>query len=243
MSMLREAGDIEVVDVDAVFYTLIPSRFPPVKLFERIANDDEGAAIARIETLTNPRLRERRRVLQTDQVDVTSPKYQNWNHAPFTYRNPEGSRYFGPEPAVLELSDDLQTALAISVRKRETFLSRTSEARTNLDMRVLTRQVTGRFGDLRHLCTDLDHEKRIIAGRRVLELEPPVDGLLYRTSERPSATCIAILDPKSLGRAVQGDHFRFVWDGERIRSVYSFSGPGRIIDPQGLASNESVLAA
>lgn len=241
--MLSEADDIEIVDIDDTCYTLIPSRFPPIDLFERIANDDEGAAVARIETITNPRLRDRQRALQTEAVDVTAPRYQNWNHAPFTYRNPEGSRYFGPESAVLELADDLQTALAISVRKRETFLSRTDEARTNLDMRVLSRKVTGRFADLRHLDPNLDRDARIAVGRRIADITTPIDGLLYNPPERPSAKCFAILNAGALARAVQGDHFRFVWDGKCIRSLYSFSGPGLIIDPQGLASAEWVLAA
>ena len=233
--------DLKVVGVDAVFYTLIPSRFPPVALFERIANEAEQEAIAHIESLTNPRIRERRRALQTDDVDVDSPRFQNWNHAPFAYRNPEGSRFFGPEAAVLELSDDLQTALAVSVRKRETFLFRTLEARKNLDMRVLSRRVGGRFADLRRFEPQLSLEDRLALGRRVLALES--DGLLYTPPERPSATCVAILNPSGLGPAVQGDHFRFVWDGERIRSLYSFSGPGLVIDPQGLASTDQVLAA
>src|SRR3546814_15539703 len=39
-------------------WRIVPSRFPPVGLFDRVADPDDLAAIAEIEGLTNPRLRD-----------------------------------------------------------------------------------------------------------------------------------------------------------------------------------------
>ena len=39
-------------------YRLVPSRFPPVSLFERVASADEFDAVFAVEMLTNPRLRQ-----------------------------------------------------------------------------------------------------------------------------------------------------------------------------------------
>src|SRR3546814_2632928 len=131
--MPSAAADMPVVEVDDRFHNLIPSRFPPVRPYERIADgrDDHFAAI---ECLTNPRLREKERLAgKPTPVDPESVRFQNWNHAPFAYPNPEGSRFYGPEQNVLELADDLQTALAIAVARRETFLSRTAEPATALE--------------------------------------------------------------------------------------------------------------
>jgi len=123
--------EFSVVDVHQTFFTLIPSRFPTIDVFARVAND-RSRELAELESLTNPRLRERDRLLHGAQVvDGNGPLLQNWNHAPFTYHNPEGSRFYDPGQPVLELASDMQTALAISIRKRETFLSRTGEAATD----------------------------------------------------------------------------------------------------------------
>ena len=62
MWMRNAVADIELqaVDVDETFFTLIPSRFPTIDVFARVAND-RSAELAAIESLTNPRIRERER--------------------------------------------------------------------------------------------------------------------------------------------------------------------------------------
>lgn len=230
------------LEIAETFNTLIPSRFPPVKLFSRLS-DELHEELSDLESITNPRIRERERLLNgVRAVDVSSPLVQNWNHAPFAYDNPEGSRFFGSERPALELSDDLQTALAISVRKRERFLLRTCEASTDLDMRVLSRPVRGRFLDVRCWDPTLAQDERRERARSVLAGREDVDGLLFRPPERLTATCVAILNGATLDRAVQGEHFRFVWDGKRVRALYAF-GNGVEISPEDLPSPESILAA
>ena len=93
--MHNAADDFRIREIDEVFFALIPSRFPPVPLYRRIAggHDDDVAAIAE---LHNPRLKEKQHVLGhtgTAQSEA-SPRFQNWNHAPFAYSNPEGSWFF-----------------------------------------------------------------------------------------------------------------------------------------------------
>lgn len=238
--MRNVAADHSIVNVDAVFYTLIPSRFPTIKLYARIANDREDE-IAELESMTNPRLREKDLLTKgLGVVDAASPLLQNWNHAPFAYHNPEGSRFFGPESPVLELSADLQTALAVSVRKRETFLARTDQPAIGCEMRVLSRGVNGRFLDLTTVGTELEAAERIRLGQ--LALAQNADGLLYRPPERPAGKCIVVTRGDVLARAVQGDHYKFSWAGGRIGNLYSF-GSGTEYDPQAICSPGDVLAA
>lgn len=234
--------DLPTVEVDQEFYLLIPSRFPPIELYERVANDaEQDNAFKEIEALTNPRLREKARILGVSSPgDAEPPQLQNWNHAPFTYPNPDGTRFFGPATPALELFDELQTALAVSVRKREAFMTSTGEVAMGLDMRVLVRRVTGLFADCRPLGVELEREVRWKAGRALLEKR--VDGLLFRPEERPSATGVAILNGQALGRAIQGDHFRFAWDGERVKSLYAFRD-GVVISPESLRSAEAAFSA
>lgn len=238
--MLSAVADLPVVNVDGRFHNLIPSRFPPIKVYARIADGREDA-FAAIEELTNPRLKEKRRLTRgLAQVDQTQPRFQNWNHAPFAYPNPEGSRFYGSDRNVLELAGDLQTALAISVAKRETFLRRTAEPTTSLEMRALVRRVVGRFADARRWPDAVNADRRRGLGKQVADAG--LDGLLFSPVERPSATGIVILHPEALEKSDQGEHFKFLWDGSQISVLYAFR-TGTQYEPRKLALPESVLAA
>jgi hypothetical protein len=235
------ADEFTAVDVDETLFTLIPSRFPTIDVFARVAND-RSDELAAIESITNPRLRERGRLLNgAEVVDDNGPLLQNWNHAPFTYSNPDGSLFLGPEHPVLELASDMQTALAVSVRKRESFLSCTGEAAIGLEMRELSRRVRGRFADGRDWPSDLDRVERLRRGQAVKETG--LDGLLYRPLERPTGFCACILRGEALAeRAIQRDHFKFLWNGSRVSTIYSF-GSDAVYRPGDLRGAEQILAA
>ena len=232
--------NLRSIELNKTYHTLIPSRFPTVDVFARIAND-RSVEVAEVETITNPRLKERRRLLSgASVVDVDDPRIQNWNHAPFTYFNPTGTRFFGPERPALEMAEDMQTALIISVGKREAFLSRTCEDQIGIEMRVLSRMVKGRFVDATDWDPNLDQLERRSRGDRIAEAG--FDGLVFRPSERPCGKCVSVLRGGSLDRAMQGDHFKFVWNGTRVETLYSFSS-GRAFTPDDLRSENDVLAA
>lgn len=248
--MHNAADDFGVTQIDDVFYVLIPSRFPPVPLYQRIAggHDDEVAAVAE---LHNPRVKEKQRLLGQwgVAVDDASPRFQNWNHAPFAYSNPEGSWFFDRFVRCLEMSQDKQTALAVSVAKRELFLNRTAEAPTGLDMRMLSRKVSGQFLDLRAVSVELSQSERRKLGKSLLEraMAEGLSGVLFRSTERPSGIRICVTDGDVLDRAIQGEHFRYSWDGEKVASLYAFNNSGddeqNLIDPRTLSLDADILAA
>ena len=39
----------------------------------------------------------------------------------------------------------------------------------------------------------------------------------------PRFRAVAVFDQAVLGRAIQSDHYRFVWDGETVRTIGNFS--------------------
>lgn len=248
--MHNAADDFDVKQIDDVFYILIPSRFPPVPLYRRISagNDDDIAAIAE---LHNPRVKEKQRLfgLGGGGVDDTSPRFQNWNHAPFAYSNPEGTWFFDRFIRCLEMSQDRQTALAVSVAKREMFLRRTAEAPIALDMRMLSRTVSGAFLDVQSVSVDLSVTERRKLGEKLMcrARAEGLCGVLFRSSERPSGTRICVLNGNVLGRAIQGEHFRYSWDGNRVSSLYAFNSSGNdeenLIDPRDLSGDTEILAA
>ena len=227
------------VDLEVDLFRLIPSRFPPVEVYEGIVANDRVEDLVRVEIRTNPRLRSESKLIGAA-GGPPPPKLQNWNLAPFKYLNPEGSRFFGAARPALELAEDRQTALAVSVARRQRFLARTGEPPIGLDMRMLKTPVRGRFLDLRHVSPDAGHEER----RRVGDSVPDaVDGVLYHPAERPSATCVAVLRGETLGRSIQDAHFRFFWNGARVATLYAFDGARTEIPADTLGSVSDALAA
>lgn len=238
--MHNAVADLPVVEIDQRFHNLIPSRFPTVRLYERISGgrDDLFAAI---EELTNPRVREKERLTHgLAPVDQDQPRFKNWNHAPFVYPNPEGSRFFASDRNVVELAGDLQTALVVSVARRELFLARTAEPSTFLEMRQIVRPVRGRFLDARNRLDISERADRLSLGKKVLA--EGLDGMLFSPSERPSGTGAIVLKPECLGKPDQAEHFKYIWNGNRITVLYAF-GSGKEVDPTELSQENSVLAA
>ena len=222
-------------------FRLIPSRFPPVSVYDGLVGHDKVEALVAVEDITNPRLRSIDRLSRhRPGVPADAPRLQNWNHAPFAYGNPEGSRFFDHLRPCLELAADRQTALAVSVARRERFLTRTREAPIGLDMRMLKTPVEGRFVDLRRYPANLDAKACREIGANV---PPEADGVLYHPPERSSATCVAVLRASALGRSIQTVHYRYVWTGSRISLLYAFDGEGREVRPETLGGEEDVLAA
>lgn len=221
------------------FHNLIPSRFPTIEVYERIAGGRDDL-FKQIERMTNPREREKERLSRgVAPIDPEDPQLKNWNHAPFVYPNPEGSRFFKPGHNVMELADDLQTALAISVPLRETFLRRTNEPRTYLEMRQIVRPITGKFLDATGWDGMGDEERQLALGKDAITME--VNGILFSPQERPSAQGAVVLKLSCVGKPDQADHFKFLWDGERINRVYSFRA-GRSYYPESFGEKGEMRA-
>lgn len=239
-----EVNGAPLVDWSGDSYRLIPSRFPPVNVYDGIIANDRLDDVYEAEKLTNPRLRSLGRMASAaGGGSAADPRLQNWNLAPFAYGNPDGSLFFDEHRPCLEVTADRQTALAVSVARREAFLRSTREAATGLDMRMLRHPVSGKFWDLRDApdpVAGLDLKARREIGKRMPD---GAQGILYRCAERPAGTCVAILTGDVLGRSVQTIHFRYVWDGGRIVLLYVFNEEGTEIEPALLGGAEDVLAA
>lgn len=225
-------------------FRLIPSRFPPVNVYEGLIAHDRQEELVAAENLTNPRLRSLDRLSAAASGDATAdPRLQNWNLAPFAYGNPDGSLFFSEDRPCLELALERQTALAVSVARRQSFMEATSEEPIGLDMRMLCTPVSGVFWDLRSAPNSL--ASLPMKNRRALGAQMPAgaQGILYRPPERPAGTGLAIVTGDVLERSQQTVHFRYVWDGRCIASLYAFDQKGTPIDAAALASEDDILAA
>jgi len=65
----------------------------------------------------------------------------------------------------------VEAALAIAIRRRETFLERTDEPPLDLDMRLLSTRIAGEFADLTVMALDLAQPARWEIGQLLLDAE------------------------------------------------------------------------
>lgn len=203
------------------FYQLIPSRFPPVEVYERLGDLDVQNAAKVLENRTNPRLIEQARLAASGMSSLGETGLQNWNHAPFAYKDPRGTFFLGPAFGCLELATTENLALAYSLIRREAFLANTNEAAIGLDMRVLSRKIDGTFDDLTNFNLDFPQADRRKIGNALLAEDSK--GVIFCRPGFGTEEFIAVFDQAILSKGLQGAHYRFTWDGEQIKSIYKFS--------------------
>ncbi len=170
------------------------------------------AAAAACEAKTNPWLHTLERLAQEGPAPPGSAQVQNWNLAPFAYKNPEGTTFLDPTHTVLELVSGIAPALAVAVLWREDFLGGGSEPPLQVEMRALIHKVRGRFIDLTAVPFEPDRSKRWAMGAQLYsEADSALQGILFIRPDLGNAP--------ALSTAVQSDHHRFLWDGEAVRQI------------------------
>lgn len=207
-------------------YRLIPSQFPPIHLFEDVANADEFEALYTVQMITNPRIQD-----EIGQIDLV-PKDQRVYAVPgcgyimaaFTHINPDGSRFSNGDYGVYYASESISTAIAETIHHKEQFLSYTNEPAQELDMRSLIADFSAELFDLTFLNKQSDplyakNDYRISQGLGAQIKQNQKDGLIYH-SVRTQGVNFALFKPNIINQCRQGAHFSYVWNGRTIESVY-----------------------
>jgi RES domain len=207
-------------------WRIIPSRFPPIDLFERVADPADLEAIYELERLTNDRLREEVGELQlVPSQDRISGRGTGYIMAAFTHLNPAGSRFSDGTYGVFYAASTLDTAIAETRYHREQFLRATSEPPMELDMRVLLADlhqqlhyIRGRQQELPDVYALDDYSAAQALGKRLRAQNSW--GIAYNSVRHHSGECAAVLRPPALNNCRQERHLCYVWDGTRISRMY-----------------------
>lgn len=213
-----------IITIDGTYRRLIPSKWPTIDIYSEFGSQEMQDLAAKLEEITSPRLVEKARLTggHTLMDEAASIRLQNWNHAPFTYPLPEGSFFLPPPIPVMELASDHRSSLARALLRREEFLSRTSEPPCGADMRMISNEIVGEFHDLQGLPNDLSQAQRREIGLELYEQNSV--GVVFCMPEVPGGVFLNIFSNTVLkSPGVQGSHFRFGWDGFRVRRVYDFT--------------------
>ena len=221
------ASDIPVVPVVwKPCWRIVPSRFPPIQLFERVADPGDLEAVFELESLTNPRLRDQAGEIRlVPEEDRVSGPGTSVVMAAFTHLSPEGSRFSDGSYGAFYAARELETAVAETAFHRERFMRATDQSRMELDMRVYAVELDGRLHDLRGREASLPLVYSRDSYGPAQELAKRLrdegsDGLAYDSGRHDRGECAAVFRPRLLSGARPERHLCYVWDGERIATVY-----------------------
>ncbi len=207
-------------------YRIIPSRFPPIQLFEEVADPGDLEAVFRVESLTNERLRD-----QVGELTLVPPEDRvsgagsSYVMAAFTHPAPVGGRFTDDTFGAFYTARDRQTAIDETVFHRERFLRDMAAPPTEVDMRVLRAKLEAVLHDLRgkreewpELYRLNDYSASQSLGRKLRAAGSW--GIAYDSVRGAGGECAAVLRPPGITRCRQAEHLGYVWDGERIALVY-----------------------
>jgi RES domain-containing protein len=207
-------------------YRIIPSRFPPIDLFERVADAGDLDAVIALESLTNDRLRdEAGDITLVPAAERVVGAGAGYVMAAFTHPHPAGGRFSDARHGAWYAARALATAVAESSHHRAAFLRATREAAMQLDMRVLEAAVDAGLHDVRGLRGSMpavydpdDYAASQALARRLRDAGS--DGVAYDSVRHAGGQCVAIFRPRHVKRCRETLHLTYVWDGENIVSVY-----------------------
>ena len=211
-------------------YRLIPSKFPPIALFDDVADKAEFEALFELQRRTNPRLLARAGNLGLIDPEQIPIGIQGCSYAvaPFTHVNPDGSRFSDGSFGVLYVANAMKTAVAeVSYHQQQYWQGVEGLA---FD-RFVFRGLRCAFKETLHEATELD---------RTHPVHDPNDyqvsqqwgctlrhngsaGLAYWSVRAPGEVCWALFSPRGVREVIQQAHYEMVWDGQQICSVNRLS--------------------
>lgn len=210
-------------------YRVIPSRFPAVGLFERVASPEDFDALYALEAMTNDRIRDE--VGEISLVPVEERLFGNGSSpimAAFTHLNPQGSRFSDGTYGVFYCAHDRVTAIEETSYHQALFMGATQEAPMRLQMRLYSVEAKGEVIDLRAASTenprivdpnDYSHPQSI--GRK-LRNEGEA-GILYPSVRHEGGECLAALRTTILRNCLHSAYLEYNWNGRAIDAVFEVS--------------------
>lgn len=203
---------------------LVNSKFPPIALFDDVADAGDFEALYQIQALTNPRLQNeigRLELIPRDQIPFGIPGC-SYATAPFTHVNPAGSRFSDGSFGVLYLADKMETAIAEVRHHQARYWSNVPDLNYE---RFVFRGLTASFSDAGvrdatavplsdPIYAPDDYAYSHILGTEAKRTGGP--GLRYNSVRFPGRVCWALMTPRSVTSIIQTAHFEMIWSGQII---------------------------
>ena len=214
---------------------IIRSAFPPIDLFEDIADPADWPLLISAEQKTNPRI-----MAPIGNLDLVPEGRRvggsgaSYLMAPFTHVSMDWpSRFTDGSCGVLYAANVFETALFETIHHHARFMARTAEAPGwTSQFREIVLSVAADLHDLRGadasglaaLAPDSYAASQALAV--TLKAEGS-NGIAYRSVRHPAGECVALFYPDCASNPVQGRHFDYHWDGGRVDLVRD-AGSGEV---------------
>lgn len=206
---------------------LIPSRYPAVGLFDRVAGPADLEAVFELEGWTNDRISNELGALHVIPREewVTGPM-SSVVMAAFCHPRPGGGRFNTAARGAWYAARTLETSLAESIYHRGRELEEVGAFDARMQMRLYRADFRAVFHDIR------------TAGATLARLYDPNDysasqtwaeqlrlegsqGILYRSVRDPSRTgeCLCCFRPRLIANVRVAGHYEYLWEGTRTPRV------------------------
>jgi hypothetical protein len=211
-------------------HRIVRSRFPPIDLFEDIADPADWDAIASAEAKTNPRIAE-----SIGMLDLVPDSRRiagdgaTWAMAPFVHVSTDRpSRFSDGTYGVYYAGNSINVALFETIHHHERFMASTDEEPGwTSDFRELVGTLDARLHDVRaspdyddiHAPDDLSNAQTLASQLRSGSTDAPSDGIIYRSVRYPEGEAVALFWPDVAGIPQQGEHFSYYWNGHAVSGV------------------------
>ena len=214
---------------------IIRSLYPPIDLFEDIADPADWPLLISAERKTNPRLVETLGAL--DRVPpgrrVGGPG-ASWLMAPFTHVSPDRpSRFTDGSFGVLYAGDRFEVALFETIHHHARFMARTAEPPGwTSQFREIILALDAELHDLRGddpaFAAALDPDSHSAAHALGAALRAAgAEGVVYPSVRCPGGTCSGLFHPDLAHEPRQGRHLDYHWDGARV-DLYRDAASGEV---------------
>ncbi len=210
-------------DIDwPISHRIIRTIYPPVSLFEDIANPADWDLIAAAEARSNPRVRDQIGELKLVPVARrTAGATSTLVMGAFTHASrARPSRFTDGSFGIWYCGDVPEVALAETIFHHENFMRATDEPASVSDFRELVNGVTGACVDLRGgavsecLAPD-DYKPGQALGRAVHDADG--DGIVYPSVRWEGGQAAALMWPDRIRLPVlQARQLRYFWNGTRV---------------------------
>lgn len=199
---------------------LIPSRFPSVGVFDRIAETADLDALLELEAWTNDRLSTELGILHVLPRDewVVGRSMASVVMAAFCHPRPGGGRFSGRDRGAWYAARTLETALAESTYHRTRELAEVGALETRMQMRLYHADFRAAFHDVREgrreyaaLYDPGSYVESQAFGKRLLEQGS--NGVIYRSVRHGGGECVACFRPRLVLNVRVAAHYEYQWEG------------------------------